>query len=222
VKQFTLFILLALLLVACGSSRSEQVPTSQLPDPALYAVQLADLPAVGVSWQQSYNQTTTEQGYKWSYQAFQAYQPGELENQLDSAFAINNDVILYEVDMSRADLPSPPTTLGSLSGVDWKSVSQPHQVGDRSSVWKTNIGELLTPVWWLEFYRGHAYVRISLFGFPDQIAEPFIFELADTVAARLPANVEELKQDASGMQVSPPAVSGTLPGVALPTASATP
>ena len=51
-----------------------------------------------------------------------------------------------------------------------KVLAQSHRLGDKSAVWKTTIGELLTPVWWLEFYQGHAYVRISLFGFPDQIA----------------------------------------------------
>ena len=43
-----------------------------MPSPA------QELPDVGLSWQQSYNLTTAEQGYKWSYLAYQAYQPGSL------------------------------------------------------------------------------------------------------------------------------------------------
>jgi hypothetical protein len=188
---------LLLLLTACGPYGSDQVPAAQLPDPAIYALRLSELPDVGVSWQQSYNQTRQEQGYKWSYQAYQAYQPGGTAGQLDTAFAVNNDVILYEVDMSRQDLPQPPQSLGNIHSVTWKPGAPLHQVGDKSAVWKTTLGDLLTPVWWLEFYQGHAYVRISLFGFPDPIAPEFIYGLADTLAARLPRSVETLKLDAA-------------------------
>ncbi len=188
---------LALAISACGPGGSAQVPTSELPDPAIYALTLADLPNVGASWQQSYNQTTTEQGYKWSYQAYQAYQPAAPGGVLESAFAVNNDVILYEVDMSRQDLPQPPQSMGNLSDISWKPAAQLHRVGDKSSVWKTTLGDLFTPVWWLEFYKSHAYVRISLFGFPDQLAQPFIYSLADSVAKRLPASVETLRSDAA-------------------------
>ncbi len=189
--------LLLMLLSACGPSASDQVPAAQLPDPSIYALRLTELPEVGVAWQQSYNQTSQEEGYKWSYQAYQAYQPGSTASELDTAFAVNNDVILYEVDMSRQDLPQPPTSLGNIQGVEWKPGTQLHRVGDKSVVWKTTLGELLTPVWWLEFYQGHAYVRISLLGFPDQIAPEIIYSLADDVAARLPRSVETLRSDAS-------------------------
>ena len=127
---------------------------------------------MGVGWQQSYNQTTLEQGYKWSYQAYQAYQPGSAGGELDHAFAVNNDVILYEVDMSREDLPQPPQALGNIQSISWKVYAQLHRVGDKSAVWKTTLGDLLTPVWWLEFYQGHAYVRISLLGFPTRLPQP--------------------------------------------------
>jgi hypothetical protein len=220
--QHSLLLLAVLLLSSCSGPSAEQIPTSQLPSPALYALTVTDLPEVGVPWQQSYSQTSSDKGYKWTYQAYQAIQPAEAENQLDSVYAINNDVILYEVDMSREDLPAPPESLGSIQGVEWKPATQLHQVGDKSAVWKTTLGDLLTPVWWLEFYQDHAYVRLSMFGFPDQIAPTLIYDLADIVAARLPANLEELKQDASGGPVSPPAGSVTPSSVALPTASATP
>jgi hypothetical protein len=186
-----------MLLADCGSSASDQVPSAELPDPSIYALRLSELPDVRVSWQQSYNQSSQEQGYKWSYQAYQAYQPGSTGSELDNAFGVNNDVILYEVDMSREDLPQPPTTLGNIQGVTWKPGTPLHRVGDKSAVWKTTIGELLTPVWWLEFYQGHAYVRISLLGFPDQITPAIIYGLADIVAARLPSSVESLRSDAA-------------------------
>ncbi len=188
----------------------------------IYALNQSELPPVGVSWQQTYNQTTTEQGYKWSYLAYQAYQPGNLGVELESAFAVNNDVYLYEVDMSRESLPQPPQALGNIQDVSWKSVSQPHRVGDKSAVWKTNLGELLTPVWWLEFYQGHAYVRISLFGFPDQIAPSIIYGLGDIVVARLPRSVVTLRSDvATVIATQPPPESITIPQV-LPISNATP
>jgi hypothetical protein len=217
--RYFLLPLLLLSLAACGSSGSDQVPAAQLPDPAIYALRPAELPEVGVSWQQSYNQTSQEQGYKWSYQAYQAYQPGSTAGQLDTAFAVNNDVILYEVDMSRQDLPQPPQSLGNIQSVAWKSGTPLHQVGDKSAVWKTAIGDLLTPVWWLEFYQGHAYVRISLFGFPDQIAPTIIYGLADILAARLPRSVETLRSDAATVVATqvPPMPTATIPP--LPTQS---
>jgi hypothetical protein len=195
--------LMLVFLVACGPSGSDQVPVSELPDPAIYALTLSEMPEVGLGWQQAYNQTSSQQGYKWSYLAYQAYQPGNLGLELESAFAVNNDVVLYEIDMSHEVLPQPPSALGDIQAVSWKSASQPHRVGDKSAVWKTSLGELLTPVWWLEFYQGHAYVRISLFGFPDQIAPPIIYGLADIVAARLPRSVSRLRADAATVIATP-------------------
>ncbi len=206
------------MLAACGPSGSDQVPATQLPDPAIYALRLSELPDVGVSWQQSYSQSRQEQGYKWSYQAYQAYQQGSTGGQLDTAFAVNNDVILYEVDMSRQDLPQPPQSLGNIQGVAWKPGTPLHRVGNKSAVWKTTLGELLTPVWWLEFYQGHAYVRISLFGFPDQIAPAFIYDLADIVAARLPRSVDTLRSDAATVVATqiPPMPTATPQSVRTP------
>ena len=222
ISRVSLLTLLLLLLVACGPAGSDQVPVAELPDPAIYALNQSELPVVGVSWQQTYNQTTTEQGYKWAYLAYQAYQPGNLGVELESAFAVNNDVYLYEVDMSRESLPQPPQALGNIQDVSWKSVSQPHRVGDKSAVWKTNLGELLTPVWWLEFYQGHAYVRISLFGFPDQIAPSIIYGLGDIVVSRLPRSVVTLRSDvATVIATQPPPESITIPQV-LPISTATP
>lgn len=195
--RILLIPLIILLLAACGPSASDQVPAAQLPDPAIYALRLSELPDVGVSWQQPYNQTTQEQGYKWSYQAYQAYQPGSTRSELDNAFAVNNDIILYEVDMSRQDLPQPPSSLGNIQGVTWNVSTPLHKLGNKSALWKTTLGELLTPVWWLEFYQGHAYVRISVLGFPDQIAPAIIYGLADIVAQRLPRSVETLRSDSS-------------------------
>lgn len=211
--RFFLLPLILVVLAACGSSASIQVPAAQLPDPSIYALRLSELPEVGVSWQQSYNQSTQEQGYKWSYQAYQAYQPGSAGSELDTAFAVNNDVILYEVDMSREDLPQPPSSLGNIQGVTWKPGVPLHRVGDKSAVWKTALGELMTPVWWLEFYQGHAYVRIALLGFPDQIAPAIIYGLADIVAARLPRSVESLKSDAATVvaTLNPSSSSATQP-----------
>jgi hypothetical protein len=201
-----LLLLILMLLAACGSSASDQVPSAELPNPSIYALRLSEMPEVGVSWQQSYSQSSQEQGYKWSYQAYQAYQPGTTGSELDTAFGVNNDVILYEADMSREDLPQPPSTLGNIQGVVWKPGTPLHRVGNKSAVWKTTLGEFLTPVWWLEFYQGHAYVRISSLGFPDQIAPAIIYGLADIVAARLPRSVETLRSDAATvvpMQVPP-------------------
>jgi hypothetical protein len=192
-----LLLLLPFLMIACGPVRSDQVPVAELPDPAIYALTITELPDVGLPWQQTYNLTTTEQGYKWSYLAYQAYQPGNLNVELESGFAVNNDVVLYEVDVSRDDLPQPPQTLGNIQDISWKSVPQSHPLGDKSALWKTTIGNMLTPVWWLEFYLGHAYVRISLFGFPDQIASAIIYGLGDIVASRLPISMDTLRSDAA-------------------------
>ncbi len=216
IRSFFFLCVLAILAASCGSAGSGQIPTAQLPDPAIYALTLADLPEVGASWQQSYDQTTTEKGYKWSYQAFQAYQPGSAGGVLPSAFAVNNDVILYEVDMSREDLPQPPSSLGNLQNITWKPAAQLHRVGDRSSVWKTTLGDLLTPVWWLEFYKGHAYVRISLFGFPDQLAQPLIYNLADSLAQRLPDSVETLRSDAATPAPTIPVIPTATPAALSP------
>ncbi len=221
-SKLLLLSMLLLLLTACGPAGSDQVPVTELPDPAIYALTLSELPEVGVSWQQSYNLTTTEQGYKWSYLAYQAYQPGNLGVELESAFAVNNDVVLYEVDMSRESLPQPPQALGNIQDVSWKSVSQLHRLGDKSAVWKTTLGELLTPVWWLEFYQGHAYVRISLLGFTDQIAPSIIFGLGDIVVSRLPRSVTTLRSDAATViAIQPPPKPTTIPQ-ASPVSSATP
>lgn len=204
IRHFLLLLLL-LLLAACGPASSNQVPVAQLPDPAIYALMFTELPDVGLSWQQSYHQTTVEQGYKWSYMAYQAYQSGSVGGGLESAFAVNNDVILYEVDMHREDLPQPPQALGKIQNITWKSVNQVQRLGDKSALWKSTIGELLTPAWWLEFYQGHAYVRIGLLGFPDQIAPSLIYGLGDIVASRLPRSVDTLRSDAATVIATQPA-----------------
>ncbi|MFZ0534778.1 MAG: hypothetical protein WAM09_16525 [Anaerolineales bacterium] len=213
-----LILLLIFLITSCGPVGYDQVSVAELPDPAIYALTLSELPDVRMSWQRSYNQTTIEQGYKWSYLAYQAYQPGNLGVELESAFAVNNDVVLYEVDMSREDLPQPPQALGNIQDVSWKSVTQTHRLGDKSAVWKTNLGELLTPVWWLEFYQGHAYVRISLLGFPDQIAPPIIYGLGDILVSRLPRSVDKLRSDAATVVATQP----SLPPTVTPQASLSP
>ena len=195
--MLVILLLMAFWLVSCGPAGSDQVPVAELPDPAIYALNLSELPEVGMSWQQTYNQTTSEQGYKWSYLAYQAYQPGSLGADLESGFAVNNDVYLYEVNISHEDLPQPPQSIGSLQNISWKSVSQTQRLGDKSALWKTNIGEMLTPAWRLEFYQGHAYVCISMFGFPDQFAPAIINQLGDILAARLPHSVDTLRSDAA-------------------------
>ncbi len=199
-----LLCLVVLLLAACGPSGSDQVPVTELPDPAIYALTLSELPDVGLDWQQSYNQTTTNEGFKWSYLAYQAYQPGNLGVELESAFAVNNDVVLYVTDMSRTELPQPPNALGNIQNISWRSVSQTHRLGDKSAMWKTTLGDLLTPVWWLEFYQGHAYVRVSLLGFPDQIAPSILYGLGDILAERLPRSVATLRADAATVIATPP------------------
>lgn len=190
-----LLFLLPFLIFACGPAGSNQVPLAELPDPVIYALDLPELPEVGLPWQQTYNQTSIEQGYKWSYLAYQAYQPGNLGVDLESGFAVNNDVILYELDVSRQDLPQPPSSIGEIRDISWIKVAQTHRLGDKSAVWKATIGELLTPVWWLEFYQGHAYARISLLGFPDQIAPAILYGLGDILAERLPHSVAALRSD---------------------------
>ena len=223
----TLLVVLALvLLAACGPTGSDLVPIAELPDPAIYALHLSELPDVGLPWQQTYNQTKTQEGSLWSYRAYQAYQPGNLGVELESAFAVNNDVILYEVDMRRVDLPQPPAALGNIQNISWKSVSQTHRFGDKSAVWKTSLGELFTPVWWLEFYQGHAYVRISLLGFPDQIAPAILYGLGDIVVERLPRSVATLRSDAATVIATPlPLPSATVvaePTLSMPTTESTP
>ncbi len=208
------------MLVSCGPAGSDQVPIAELPDPAIYALTMTELPDVGLSWQPSYQQTKSEQGYKWSYMAYQAYQPGSAGGELESAFAINNDVILYEVSMSREDLPQPPQALGNIQRISWKSATQLHRLGDKSAVWKSTIGELLTPVWWLEFYQGHAYVRIGLLGFPDQIAPAIIYGLGDIIASRLPRSVDSLRSDAATVIATQPQIQPTSTPQASPTPKA--
>jgi len=209
---------LVLILIACGTGGSDFVPLAELPNPAIYAVAPDELPEVGGSWLQSYNQVTEGQGYMWAYLAYEASQPAGLGGDLGYAFAVNNDVYLYETDVSSQDLPQPPQALGSIQGVSWQSGTQLHRLGDRSAVWKTIIGDLRTPVWWLEFYKGHAYVRISIFGFPDQVAPGLIYALGDAVAARLPGSVQELRLDAPTPAVVP--AQRVLPPTIPPTTSA--
>ena len=205
-KVRLLFLLIIVLpLVACGSGSSAQVPIAQLPDPAIYALTITELPEVGLIWQPSYNQSSTGEGYKWAYLAYQAYQPAGSGGELESAFAVNNDIILYELDVHRQDLPQPPQTLGDIQGISWKTATQLHRLGDKSALWKTTLGELYTPVWWLEFYQGHAYVRISLLGFPDPIAPPILYGMADIVAERLPRSNDRLLSDAATLVPTWPA-----------------
>lgn len=194
---------LLLLLAACAPSGSDFIPLAELPNPAIYAITPDELPEVGANWLQSSNQVTEGDGYMWSSLAYEASQPAGLGGDPGYAFAVNNDVYLYETDVSSQDLPQPLQALGSTQGVSWQSETQLHRLGDKSAVWKTIIGDLRTPVWWLEFYKGHAYVRISLFGFSDQVAPGLIYELGDAVAARLPESVEELRADAPTPAVVP-------------------
>ena len=208
-------LVVALWLSACGSGSSETVPLSELPEPAIYGLALNELPDVRLAWQQTYNLTSTGQGYKWSYLAYQAYEPGSLPGELESGFAINNDIYLYEMDVSRQELPQPPQSIGSLQGISWKSASQVQRLGDKSAVWKTTIGELLTPAWRLEFYLDHAYVCISLIGFPDQIAPSIIYGLGDIVATRLPDSANRLRLDAATI-VPTQTVATTTPQATLP------
>lgn len=220
IKRFV-FPLLIFLLAACGPAGSDRVQIDELPDPAIYALTISELPEVGSDWLESYRQTTSEQGYKWSYNAYQVYQPGGIGGELDTGFAVNNDVILYEVDMSREDLPQPPQAFGEIQNISWKTTSQLHRVGDKSAVWKATIGEVFTPVWWLEFYKGHAYVRIGLLGFPDQIAPAIIYGLADIVAARLPRSVGSLRSDVATVISTQPVIRLTATPAAPPTPTAT-
>jgi predicted small lipoprotein YifL len=198
VKCKTLLLLLVvILLAACGPAGPDTVPVAELPDPIIYAIRPSELPEVGLDWQQSYNQTTLGTGFKWSYLAYQAYQPGNMGVDLESAFAVNNDVVLYEKDMSQADLPLPPQSMGNIQNITWKNASLSQRLGDKSAVWKTTVGDLFTPIWWLEFYQGHAYARISLLGFPDQIAPSILYGLGDILAKRLPHSTNTLRADAA-------------------------
>jgi hypothetical protein len=137
---------------------------------------------------------------------------------LESGFAINNDVVLYENNVNREDLPQPPDSLGDIQDISWKSVPQSHRLGDKSALWKTTIGDMMTPAWWLEFYQGHAYVRISLFGFPDQIASAIIYGLGDIVAERLPRSSDVLRSDSATQIATQPLP----PSTATPQVSSTP
>lgn len=220
--SYSLLVMICLWLVACGPAGSDQVPVTELPDPAIYALSPSELPEVGLPWQQTYNLTTTEQGYKWSYLAYQAYQPGSLGVDLESGFAVNNDVYLYEVNISREDLPQPPQSIGSLQDISWRSVSQTHRLGDKSALWKTTLGEMLTPAWRLEFYKGHAYVCVSLFGFPDQIAPAIIYGLGDILAGRLPDSVNTLRSDVATRIATQPVLNATATGQVTSTPGSTP
>ena len=215
VSHFLLF-LLPILLLACGSGGSDLIPVTELPDPAIYALTIPELPEVGFNWQQTYNQTTIEQGYQWAYLAYQAYQPGSMGVDLESGFAVNNDVVLYDVDVSRDDLPQPPQSIGEINDISWVRVAQSNRIGDKSAVWKTTLGDMLTPIWWLEFYKGHAYVRISLLGFPDQIAPAIMYGLADIVSERLPRSVNALRSDSATQVTTRPSQSPTLPTPPIP------
>lgn len=215
---FIPLLLMVLWLAGCKPADSDQVPVTELPDPAIYALTIAELPDVRLSWHQTYNQTLTDPGYKWAYLAYQAYQSGSLGGALESGFAVNNDVYLYEVNISHQDLPQPPQAIGSLQNISWKTVSQTHRIGDKSALWKTEIGEMLTPAWRLEFYQQHAYVCISLFGFPDQIAQSIIYDLGDQLASRLPRSVSVLRSDAATRVATEPESISTV----IPEANSTP
>ncbi len=214
--------LLMALQAACGPSGSDQVLLSELPDPLIYALAPAELPEVGLPWQRAYDQSTNAQGYRWAYQAYQAYQPGGPGSELEAGFAVNTDIYLYELDVSHEDLPQPPNELGSLQGVSWKSVTPQRRLGDKTAVWKTSLGDLATPVWWLEFYQGHAYVRLSLLGFPDQIAPAILYGLGDILAGRLPKSTERLRADAATPAPTPPPTRSPALTLQAPLPSATP
>src|SRR5512139_3172461 len=160
-SRHLLLLIVSALITACGLGGSGRVPSAELPDPLIYALTIHELPEVGLSWVQTYNQSEAGQGYKRAYTAYQAYQPGSLGGELESGFAVNNDVVLYETDVSREALPGPSRSMGGIQDITWKNAAQARQVGDKSGAWKTAVGDLLTPAWELEFYQGHAYVRIS-------------------------------------------------------------
>ena len=215
-------LLIPILVIACGPSSADAVSVSELPDPVIYALKLSEMPEVGIAWQSTGDQTVIEQGYIWSYNGYQAYMPGNMGWELDTGFAVHNDVVLYEMNVSREKLPGPPESFGEIQNISWKSAPQPQRLGDKSAVWKTTIGELFTPIWWLEFYQGHAYVRIGLLGFPDQIAPALIYGLGDIVAARLPRSVDRLRADIATVIATKPPVLPTFTPMAPPTPDSTP
>jgi hypothetical protein len=203
------------LTAACGPAGGDLLPLAELPDPHLYALTAADLPAVGTDWQTRYDDYSEQERGKWVYVAYEASQPPTLGGDLGFAFSVLNDVIVYEEDVSGEDLPQPPDELGAIAGLNWQLMTSLRSIGDQTAVWRTTIGELQTPAWWLEFYKGHAYVRISLFGLPDALAYGLIHDLADVVAGRLPDSVTELRQDAiesaQSLPSGPPANSTPAP-----------
>jgi hypothetical protein len=115
VSLFLLF-LLPILLLACGLGGSDPIPVTELPDPAIYALTIPELPDVGLNWQQTYNQTAIEQGYQWAYLAYQAYQPGSL-GESGIRFAVNNDVVYLEWLMWLMTLPQPPQSIGEINDI---------------------------------------------------------------------------------------------------------
>ncbi len=198
-----LSLILLGLAAACGPAGGDLVPLAELPDPRYYALVPADLPEAGADWLVSYDNYAEQGRGKWVYVAYQASQPPTLGGDLGFSFSILNDIIVYEEDVSQTDLPKPPAELGAITGLDWQVMSSLRQVGDKTLLWRTTIGDLQTPAWWLGFYKGHAYVRISLFGFPDALAYSLIHDLADVVAERLPDSVTELRQDAAQAAQTP-------------------
>ena len=190
-------LILLSLAAACGPGGSDLVPLAELPDPHFYALTIADLPEAGADWQTSYDSSRDQERGKWVYVAYEASQPPLLGGDMGFTFSVLNDVVIYEEDVSRSDLPQPPTELGAITEIKWQPITRLRMIGDQTLVWRTTLGDMQTPAWWLEFYKGHAYVRISLFGFPDALAYGLIHDLADVVAGRLPESVTELRQHAA-------------------------
>ena len=193
-KDYLYFISFVILLSACGQVELEPVPLAELPDPHLYTLRPDELPEVGADWHIAYD-TYEEAEYKWVYVAYEAQQPPSLGGDLGMFLAINNDIVLYPNDVSRSDLPEPPETFGTVQNIHWQTIRPRRAIGDQMGLWRTSLGDLGIPAWWLGFYQGYAYVRIASFGIPDELAGGLVQDLAETVASRLPQTTEELRQD---------------------------
>lgn len=197
------WLLLLLLLMACVPVGSDALSASELPDPHFFSLTIEELPDVGVPWEQTFDQYSENGKFKWVYSAFEAKQSLEPGNIFKPLLTINNDVVIYTDDVSSGELPQPPLTIGENENISWQSAIYLHPVGDKSAAWQTFLGDSQVPVWWLEFYKDHAYVRISLFGFPLDEAPILGNTLAKLLVSRLPGSVAEIRQFAKKQPALP-------------------